>query len=1309
MSVTIDSLDIQISSSAGRAAANIDQLADALGRLKSASSLTKVSNNLTKLSTALSTIQGSSAGIQGISSLAGAMQSLSTIGKPSGLNSALNAIKKIPEIMSKLDDGTITVFTGRMQDLALALRPLATEIDTIANGFSRLPSRISSVVTATNRMARANRDAEDSFEELGEEINTTSLNLATGLFNLQSVIGIVHQVRDALSGAIAEAIEWDGIQFRFGRAFGEDAEEALAYVEKLSDALLINQQYFMQHASMYGSLLSGFGMAQDQVTTISIGLTELSYDIWAAYNDRYKTLEDASEAVRSAITGEIEPIRNAGIALTEASMQEYLDNLGMAHIKMSNLSEAQKAQVRYATMVNAAMNQGIVGTYANEMQTAEGAMRTLTQQLKGLTQAFGSIFIPVLSAVIPWVTAFVSILYDAIAAVAAFFSLPFFKISWGGSNGASGLASGLSDIASGAGSAGKALGGAAGAAKELQDYTMGFDELNIIDPPSSGGGGGGGGGGSGGGVGSDLGLDLDTLWNDSILAKAGQQVDEIKAKILDWKNEIIAIASSLAALGLSHLLVQWGEAIGLGGKYLGVLKDIRKFAGGSLIVALEFTLAKAAFKDYLSEDGSFWDYIKGLLISAIGTGALYAMFGPTGLVIGVGVTVAAAVSAIFEDGGLNGETGLMGATALAGGAFVLAKAWKQVAPFVEALKGIRDGSAAASSAFTFMAPKLADLIGKFELAQATVMGFFGSIKNGIPFMSTLEFYFPTIASAIGKVGRAIQTVFGFFSGTVGLTVTAIVAAIASAAYFLYENWEKVNAAVRGFFETNIVPKLEEIKEHWENLKSAFSDAGKAISDAIPPEVKETFQKIGEWFVDAAEKVKNFVKEFDLLGKIGEIIEFVGGVIFAVVSGVIAGAFSMVVSVIENFVQVISGIAGVIGGMVEFVVALLQGDWKKAWESVKKIASSVGDIFDGLWGLVVGGVKEFVKGVIDWFTKLWDELVGHSIVPDTIKGIVDWFLKLPKEILSPVKKFVEDIINTFKGMWENIKSWWNSTVAPKLTVAYWKGVFDNVKKGISNKISDIKGEIESVWNKITSWFNSNVAPKLTLNYWKDKFNNIAEGLKSKWTEAKNWWDNNKPSLATVKAVIESIKDKLSEAWTTAKNWWDNNKPTLSKITLALDSITGALQDAWASAKAWWNNNVRLSIPSVSLKVSYKTSGLSALQSAVVKALKLQGWPSLSFAAAGGVFSQGSMIWAGEAGPEIVANARGGRTGVMNMEQMQSAVSAGVYSAVVAAMSQTQGGSQAVNVYLDGKQIYSSVKKTEAERGMTLMGNQLGYAY
>lgn len=56
----------------------------------------------------------------------------------------------------------------------------------------------------------------------------------------------------------------------------------------------------------------------------------------------------------------------------------------------------------------------------------------------------------------------------------------------------------------------------------------------------------------------------------------------------------------------------------------------------------------------------------------------------------------------------------------------------------------------------------------------------------------------------------------------------------------------------------------------------------------------------------------------------------------------------------------------------------------------------------------------------------------------------------------------------------------------------------------------------------------------------------------------------------------------------------------------------------------------------------------------------GW-KLSVAAGGGMFDTGSLILAGEAGPEVLANV-GGATGIMNVQQMAAAVSNGVASAM-----------------------------------------------
>lgn len=68
--------------------------------------------------------------------------------------------------------------------------------------------------------------------------------------------------------------------------------------------------------------------------------------------------------------------------------------------------------------------------------------------------------------------------------------------------------------------------------------------------------------------------------------------------------------------------------------------------------------------------------------------------------------------------------------------------------------------------------------------------------------------------------------------------------------------------------------------------------------------------------------------------------------------------------------------------------------------------------------------------------------------------------------------------------------------------------------------------------------------------------------------------------------------------------------------------------------------------------------------------------------------GQMFIAREAGPELVGTI-GGHTAVMNNDQIVSSVSAGVYQAVAAALSQAKGqgsGSTPIfNIYVGGKQV------------------------
>jgi hypothetical protein len=1153
--VTIDSIQIEIESNSEGAARGIDALAKSLEGLKKNGSFKTVSNNLNNLSTALNnlpnvhrasnalrTLANSIEKLKGVGSVTGLANSLKklpeglvAIGKinldtvapkiqkiaeavaplsavkAGGLNTMMNSLKKLGEVTKSLDEGTIAKFTEKVAILNAKLGPLSEKMTSIKAGFSAINSGA--------------RKAASGVKEFGSEINASTLNASSLIDVIQTVADVLQVAIQKFSEFIAEAIEWDGIAARFGRSFGDQADETYAWIQRLNEEMGINVQQFMQYSSLYAQMLTGFGVASKDATEMALGYTELTYDIWASANDRYKSFEDAAEAVASAIAGEVEPIRRAGFTIVEATLAETAAYHGL-DISLANATEAQKSYLRYLTLVDQAHSTGTVGVYAAELNTAEGMMRTFSQQLKSLTQAFGSLFLPILVKVMPYLQAFVELLEEGVRWLASLFGVEIQDIgdTWKGYGEGAGA---IDKVADSAGGATNALNSATKAAKELKNATLGIDELNVISPQSATGGSGGGNGGGAGGSGSGgfAGFDIDSLWDETIFDSIQSDVDAIKEKMRGWLPVIGSVATALGGLRLVKLL-----------------KDVK------------------------------------------------------------------AIEKILIVGGLI----------------------KKFAGFVSAFVLLAaEGGFIATLAAAF--PKIANSVSKIAKAASKIPGnlgaFFSLAKEG-GVIQALAAAFPKIANAMSKITSKL--------GPIG----AIIAGVTSAIVFLVENWEKLKEVVKNFFAENIAPKFASIKEHIGKMKEALEPLT-PVFDAIGTAVS--------WLGDA----------------FGWLLEAIGGVIVSLTGGALAGAFNAVVSLVEGVVQAVSGCIQIVRGFVDFWVALFTGGDLLA--PIKKMGEGIIDVFVGLYDSTIGIVVEFVKGIISWFTEMWDVLVGHSIVPDTINAIVKWFLSLPGKVLGNVGNFVKDVI----------------------------GKFSNLGSGLTEKFG-------GAWEKVKSWWSK----KPTLSTYTPNIGSIYDKLKARWDNARIWWNDKKTKAKEYTPAIGSIYEKLYDRWKNARDWWNNKKGSLS-YTPSIGSIVNKVKSAWNSAKSWWNKNANLStkldvkVPKITVK--WDTA------SAFGKSFKYPTGFSLKFAANGGVFDQGSLIWAGERGPEIMANAGGGRTGVMNVQQMQDAVYEGVYAAVSAAMrGMSNGGSQEVRVYLDGREISSSVRKHQHESGATIMGNEV-YAY
>lgn len=854
----IDSLVIEIGTKSNKAASDIDMVTAALTRLKGVGSFTKVVNNLTKLGNALDKISVSSAGIQVLNKISSAVSGLSSASKGNSISSVVNSLKKIPDVVSQLDDATINKFATAVNKISTAITPLTNKITALSAGFSRLPNRLSSCVTAANRYQRSMQSASAvSGGFFGKLKNFLGIG---GLFSLTFAT-----VGRKIGDSITEMNSYIENVNLFTVSMGKYADEAMDYAEKVQDAMGIDMSEFIRNQGIFMNMASGFGVAEDKAYKLSKGLTELAYDISSFYN---VDVDTAFQRLQSGIAGEIEPVRRWGIALDQASMQEWMLKKGI-DAKVNSLNQADKAMIRYNMMVEAMAGNGAIGDFARTLITPANAIRILQQQITQLSRAIGSLFIPILIKVIPYVQAFVKVLTSAIQTLASFFGFQMPQIDY----------SGMEKLSAGASGASDSLDDAAKSAKKLKDYTMGFDELNIINPDA-----GSAGSGLSAGV-SGLGLDPMSVWDEGI-------IDGINSKVDGLTKRMKVLLGIVTAIGAAFLIWKIGT---------GIVSGIKAISTGLLAI-------KAALYGFPAIAGQVAPSLAPItgLLAKIGAHAV-----PIAAVAAAIALITLAVVDLWK----NSE-----AFRKAFGAV-----WESIGTAVsDAKQTIEDSINGLLTALDLPAVKLEELYGTYirpivEKIGIIFLDVFGNLIIGA--IKTFAGIFETITGTVvglltGDWTQAVNGLKDIWDGVFSALPTPVQTALQSVGEKLSTWWDNI----KKWFEKNVAPKftLEFWLEKFENLKTSFVTTIKnAINTAI-----ELVNKFISWLNSCMQFSWDAIvvagKELVPAGSIQlftiplipkfEKGGFIEDGLFTMNHGEIAGKFSNGKSVVANNQQIVDGIA-----------------------------------------------------------------------------------------------------------------------------------------------------------------------------------------------------------------------------------------------------------------------------------------------------------------------------------------------------------------------------------------------------------------
>ena len=421
-----------------------------------------------------------------------------------GVSSAINSIAKIPSITKKLDAKTLDDFSEVCKKVASSISPLSSKLDKVGGSFSALPSKIKSAISSTNRLSSANNKASASFAKLASQLEAIK-NRAAQLVSLKAIASY-------LANAVAKFNDFYEATDLFNNAMGELSGQATELINKMESLLGIDPTEAMTNIATIQSLATSFGLASDKAYILSKNLTQLSYDESSYWN---KDTATTFTAIASAISGELEPIRRLGVDLSQARLQQELLALGF-NKQVSSLSQADKAVLRYIAIMKQTTN--IQGNLAQTISSPANLVRILKSEISQLAKAVGQLLYPAFKAILPVLIAAVDLIKEFVVSLASVFGQ---KIEFTDFSKTQKDIGGVSDAMDDTADATKA------AAKAAKDYTMGFDELNIIDPSQNSG---SSGSGSGGATGNLLG-DVDLSQYDMFKDYAGSAVDEIKEKL----------------------------------------------------------------------------------------------------------------------------------------------------------------------------------------------------------------------------------------------------------------------------------------------------------------------------------------------------------------------------------------------------------------------------------------------------------------------------------------------------------------------------------------------------------------------------------------------------------------------------------------------------------------------------------------------------------------------------------------------------------------------------------------------------------
>lgn len=251
-----------------------------------------------------------------------------------------------------------------------------------------------SIVIAT----KGAKDAANDIHEIGvkaEESGGRIGKLGGALGDIAKVAGgfVIGQGLLKLPGmmgsAISSASDLNESMSKVQMVFGSSAGGVEKWADTAAKGLGQSKQQALEAAGTFGNFLQAMGQGPAAAKDMSLSMVQLATDL-ASFNNANP--EDVILALRSGLSGESEPMRKFGVALSEAAVSAKAAQMGIAPLG-ATLTEQQKITARYAIIMD--QTKTAQGDFARTSDGLANKQRIQAAQMEDLSAKFGAMLLPI--------------------------------------------------------------------------------------------------------------------------------------------------------------------------------------------------------------------------------------------------------------------------------------------------------------------------------------------------------------------------------------------------------------------------------------------------------------------------------------------------------------------------------------------------------------------------------------------------------------------------------------------------------------------------------------------------------------------------------------------------------------------------------------------------------------------------------------------------------------------------------------------------------------------------------------------------